>query len=125
MYVNYNNNPRGNYRAGDCVIRAISLATGDTWNEIYDDLSAEGKYIGEWGNNNGVWDSYLRRRGFKRYICPNSCPYCYSVADFAREHREGVYILATGKHAVAVIDGDYIDSWNSGSEIPIYYYTKE
>lgn len=125
MYVKFCNNPRNNYRAGDCVIRAISAATGDTWEKIYTELSAEGYYVGEWGNSNGVWDSYLRRRGYKRYICPNDCPYCYSVVDFAREHQKGTYILGTGRHAVTVIDGNYLDSWDSGAEIPIYYYTKE
>ena len=125
MYVKFCNNPRNNYRAGDCVIRAISIVTGDTWEQIYTDLSTEGFYIGEWGNANGVWDSYLRQQGFERYICPNECSYCYSIADFAREHPKGSYIAATGKHAVAIVDGNYIDSWDSGAEIPIYYYTKE
>ena len=124
MYVKFANNPRNNYRAGDCVIRAISAATSESWEKIYADLSAEGFYIGEWGNNNGVWDGYLRNRGYKRYICPNECPYCYSIADFAEDHPKGVYIVATGTHAVAVINGDYYDSWDSGKEIPIYYYSK-
>lgn len=125
MFIWYNENPRGNYFAGDCVIRAISIVTGDSWDNIYDELCEEGKYIGDWGNNNGVWDAYLRQRGFKRYICPNDCPYCYSIKDFANEHLKGSYIVATGTHAVAVVNGDYIDAWDSGNKIPIYYYTKE
>lgn len=122
MYEYFNKNPQGNYRAGDCVIRAISIVTGDSWEDIYDDLCDEGKYLGDWGNNNGVWDVYLRRRGFRRYVCSNNCPYCYSVADFAKEHPYGKYIVATGKHVVAVVNGNYIDSWDSGNEVPIYYY---
>lgn len=125
MYIPYNENPRENYWAGDCVIRAISIVTGDSWDNIYDELCDEGKYIGDWGNTNAVWDVYLRRKGFRRYICPNDCPYCYSIKDFAKEHRKGSYIVATGTHAVAVVNGDYIDSWDSGNKIPIYYYTKE
>lgn len=125
MYVKYNKNPRGNYRAGDCVVRAISIITGDSWDDIYDDLCYEGKYNGDWGNSNAVIDTYLRKRGYKRYICPNDCPYCYSIADFADEHPRGRYIAATGKHVVAIVNGDYMDAWDSGDEIPIYYYTKE
>ena len=124
MYVNYNPNPR-NRRAGDCVVRAITAATGDTWEKVYVELCAEGFDLGDWPNANSVWDAYLRGRGFKRYICPNDCPYCYSIADFAADHNTGVYILATGNHAVTVIDGNWWDSWNSGSERPIYYYSKE
>lgn len=49
MYIRYNKNPRDNYYAGDCVIRAISIVTGDTWEQIYTALCAEGFYIGDWG----------------------------------------------------------------------------
>ena len=125
MYVYFNNNPQNNDRAGDCVIRAISAITGDSWEKIYTDLCAEGFAYGDWGNNNAVWDAYLRSRGFKRYVCPNECAYCYSVADFANDHKTGKYICASGSHAVCVISGNWLDSWDSGSVSVIYYYTKE
>lgn len=125
MYKFYCNNPSGNVRAGDCVIRAICAVTGETWEKVYTDLSVEGFNLNDWGNANHVWDSYLRQHGFNRFICPNECPFCYSVSDFAEEHKSGSYIVATGSHAVAVINGDYLDSWDSGNEHPIYYYTKE
>lgn len=126
MYVYYNPNPRGRWYAGDCVIRAISKAEGqDDWEKIYSGLSAYGFMIGEWGNHNAVWDAYLRDHGYKRYICPNTCPFCYSIADFAREHPEGTYIVGTGRHAVAIVGGNVFDSWDSSGQTPIYYYKKE
>lgn len=125
MYIYYNENPRGNYHAEDCVIRAISIVTGLSWEEIYVALCVEGFYVGDWGNNNAAWDWYLRSLGFKRYICPNECPYCYSIADFANDHKNGKYLAATGNHLVAIVSGDYLDAWDSGTERPIYYYTKE
>lgn len=125
MWKEYNPNPRGNEYAGDCVIRAITKATGQSWESVFAGLSLEGYYSGDWGNSNGVWDTYLRKKGFRRYILPNTCPYCYTIADFTRDYPIGTYILGTGKHAVTVVDGDYYDSWNSGEEMPIYYYTKE
>ena len=48
-----------------------------------------------------------------------------TVREFAKDHPEGKYILGTGTHAVAVIDGDYIDTWDSGDEVPIYYFQEE
>jgi hypothetical protein len=126
MYIYYNPNPRGRWWAGDCVIRAIACAEGaDDWDKVYWDLSHYGNIIGDWGNNNAIWDAYLRDHGYTRHICPNDCPLCFSISDFAREHPNGTYIAATGRHAVAVIDGDYFDSFDSGAEVPIYYYTKE
>ena len=124
MYIHYNDNPRGNYEAGDCVIRAISIATDKSWDEIYVALCAEGFYAGDWGNNNGVWDWYVRSLGFTRHIIPNDCPHCYTVADFVKEHPSGTYILATGTHAIAAIDGSFIDAFDSGNLYPIYYYEK-
>ena len=124
MYKPFNDNPRENYNADDCVIRAIMQVTDKSWEEIYTALCVEGFYIGDWGNNNGSWDWYVRSLGFKRYVCPNECPFCYSINDFANEHTSGKYIVATGTHAVAVINGDYYDAWDSGKLIPIYYYTK-
>lgn len=38
MYKFYNSNALGKYE-DDCVIRAISCATGKSWDEVYDNLS--------------------------------------------------------------------------------------
>lgn len=123
MYVNYNPNPNG-ARANDCVVRAITKATGDDWYDVYIGLFVKGVEMGDMLASNAVWGAYLKDKGYQRYAIPNTCPDCYTVADFAREHRNGAYILGTGSHAVAVIDGDYYDSWDSGNEIPIYYYRR-
>lgn len=55
----------------------------------------------------------------------DQCPECYTVRDFAEDHPKGLYVLGPPNHAVAVIDGDYWDSWNSGSTVPSYYLTTE
>lgn len=121
MWKEYNPNPRGNKYAGDCVIRAIAKAMGKTWETIFVELSLAGFFSGDWGNSNSVWDKYLTDHHFKRYICPN----CTTVAEFANSHKDGTYILGTGTHAVAVVDGVFFDSWDSGQEMPIYFYAKE
>lgn len=53
------------------------------------------------------------------------CPECYTVADFCWDNPYGYYLLATGTHAVAVIDGDYYDTWDSGNESVAYYYERK
>ena len=74
---------------------------------------------------NAVWGSYLRKKGFVREIIPNTCPDCYTVEDFCRDNPKGTYILALSGHVVAVIDGKYYDTWDSGDEIPIYYWYRK
>lgn len=123
MFIYYNPNPRGK-NAGDCVVRAIAKTTGQDWESIYAELSAFGYSFGDWGNSNGTWAAYLKRKGFSRHIIPDTCPDCYTVEDFAAEHPDGRYIAATGEHAVAVVDGDIYDSWDSSYEVPIYYFHK-
>lgn len=73
---------------------------------------------------NYVWGSYLRRCGWNRSAIPNSCPDCYTVADFAAEHPDGTYILAMATHVLCVENGDWLDTWDSGDEVPLYYWQK-
>jgi len=79
----------------------------------------------EMPSSNAVWDAQLISEGFVRAVIPNTCPNCYTVKDFCRDHVDGKYILGTGTHAVAVINGKYYDAWDSGEEIPTYFYRKE
>lgn len=76
-------------------------------------------------SSNAVWGAFLKKEGFKRYIIPNECPDCYTVEDFCIDNPRGTYVLATGTHAVCVRDGFFYDTWDSGKELPIYYFTKE
>lgn len=74
---------------------------------------------------NVVWGKYLKDKGYKRRVIPDSCPACYTVDQFAKDHISGTYILAISGHVVCVQDGNYYDSWDSGNEVPAYYWTKE
>jgi hypothetical protein len=52
------------------------------------------------------------------------CPDCYTVEDFCQEHPNGVFVIGTGSHVVAVVDGCAFDAWNSLQETPVYYFEK-
>lgn len=109
---------------GDCVIRAISKATNKSWEDIYIELCLLGYIMGDLPSSNRVWGNYLKTKGFTRDIVSNDCPDCYTINDFCNEYPQGTYVLGTGTHAVCICDGVLYDSWNSGSETPIYYYQK-
>ena len=68
---------------GDCVVRAIALATGDNWDKTYIGLSILGFLHKDVFTSNSVWGAYLMQNGFERYAIPNTCPECYSISDFA------------------------------------------
>ena len=122
-YIRYNPNPNHKSR-GDCVIRALSKILNYSWDQVYLELCIQGYLMKDWGDSNEVWDSYLKCCGFLRMVIPNTCPDCYTIRDFCYDNPNGEYILATGNHVVAVKDGNYYDSWDSGNEIPLYYYER-
>lgn len=123
MYVYANPNP-GNKTVGDCVIRALSLLLDLSWDQVYDELTDLGHEMYDMPSSNQVWSEYLYTKGYSRSIIPDTCPFCYRVCDFCDDHLSGRYLLAMGTHVVTVIDGDYYDTWDSGQEIPIYYFKR-
>lgn len=124
MFKKYNPNPQRN-NVGDCVIRSISKVLGYDWERTYAELAVQGFMMCDMPSSNAVWGAYLKNKGFTRRTIPNSCPDCYTVADFAEDNPYGKYIVATGSHVIAVVDGNYYDTWDSGSEIPVFYWRKE
>lgn len=124
MYVFANPNPSGSY-VGDCVIRALSLAMGKSWYEVFVELCLQGLLMYDMPSSNRVWNEYLKTENYKRYIVPCDYTGCYTVRDFCGEHFKGTYILATGSHVICVKDGNWMDTWDSGDESVIYYWTKE
>lgn len=122
-YIEYNPNP-AEHDTGDCVIRAICKALGMEWENVYMALTLKGLQMSMWGDTNAVWEAYLREKGYLRKAIPNTCPDCYSIADFAADNPKGTFIVATGSHVVCVKDGDYHDSWDSGALVPSYFFYK-
>ncbi len=124
MFVYYNPNPAKKI-TGDCVVRGICKLTNDIWDVVYIHLVVEGLRMKDLPDHNAVWGSYLKHIGYSRFIIPDECPSCFTVKDFCNRYPEGRYLVATGSHVIAVVDGDYYDTWDSGDEIPIYYWRKE
>lgn len=121
MWVRCNPNPLGK-QTGDCVIRAIAIATDQSWRETYRDLCQMGEIMADLPNSNAVWGAYLREKGARQFLLPESCPECITVRAFCDRYPEGVYVIGTGTHAVAVISGNWYDSWNSETETPTYFW---
>jgi hypothetical protein len=84
-----------------------------------------GYALGDMPSANRTWGAYLQKRGFKRRLVEADCSTCYTVEDFAMEYPRGIYVLGCSGHVLAVIDGKWLDSWDSGAECPIYYWYKE
>lgn len=120
----FSNNPTGR-NVGDCAVRAVSLALDTDWETAYALIAMNGYLMGDMPSSNSVWGAVLRQNGFYRHAVPNSFPDCYSVADFADDHPEGVYVVGTGNHVCTIKDGIVMDSWDSRKEVPVYYWSRK
>lgn len=124
MFIKYNPNPQRK-SVGDCVVRSVSKVLDYDWERTYIELAVQGFMMCDMPSANAVWGAYLRNNGFTRHVIPDNCPDCYTVSDFAEDNPHGKFILATGSHVIAISGGNYYDTWDSGSEIPVYYWSKE
>lgn len=124
MWRYYQPNPTDR-TVGDCAVRAVAAALGTDWETAYLMIAANGYQMGDMPSSNAVWGSVLRQNGFYRKGIDNQCPDCYTAADFARDHPQGVFVLGFGNHVATLRDGTILDSWDSSQEIPQYYWYKK
>lgn len=123
-FVRYNANPSGRDTI-DCVVRALSLFLGWSWEATYDAVTEYARSKHDVMILNWIWAGMLRSMGYWPNVIPNTCPDCYSVSEFCRDNPYGTYLLATESHVVTVINGKYYDTWDSGQEVPLFYWRKE
>lgn len=121
-WVFYNPNPRFR-QTNDCVIRAISKLEDRGWVDIFMDLSVLCVQSFQMPDTDTLWGEYLWNKGYRQTILPPSRH--YTLKNFCSDNQHGKFLVKTTGHVVAVIDGDYYDAFDSGEELPIYYWSKE
>lgn len=131
MFIFVNRNPYKK-RVGDCVVRALSYATNQSWDDTFNALCDEAYRRKEMPSWNPTWWAYLKNQGWVRHMVPDACPDCaYSVDMFCEDFPQGTYILfipttADGVGHVTVVDhGDILDTWDCSDELPLIFWQKE
>lgn len=124
MFIKRNENRDGKL-VGDCVIRAISTLLNQDWNTTFLGIVIQAFIDADMPSSDNVWNNYLIYKGYERKVVPSVCPYCTTVKEFADNHQSGRYLLFVGGHAVAVINGNYYDTWDSGDKTVIYFFQKK
>lgn len=123
-YIFFNSNPEYVSNVDDCTINAICVALNMKWEDAYMDLCLTGLELHRMPSSKVVWHEYLKRHGFQKYVLPDICPSCYTVKSFTIDYPIGIYLLALENHVIAVVDGDYYDTVDTGSEVPIFYWKR-
>ena len=106
----YNANPQGN-DISDCVIRSLSVLTGRSWREVYDELTDLAGDVGLMFDRVEFVEDYLDDR------YPRECHYSKSVREFAIEHPYGKYAVTMNAHITAIINGTIVDTFDPSERI--------
>lgn len=104
-YKYYNANSKGNF-VNDCVIRAISLAEGKTWDETYKELSDIAQSEGILLDDVNFVENYLDER-YERV--PH---YAKTVGEFMCEYPKGTYLITMQSHITVIVDCVLYDTFD-------------
>ena len=111
---------------GDCVIRALTKLTGKVWEDVFDDLVPIARELQCMPNGQPCYEAYLKREGFVYHGVSNAKGTKRPTIDrFAKDHPSGVYMARVAHHVVAIIEGVYYDTWDSGYKSMYGYWVKE
>lgn len=111
MYRYFNANPLGR-KVNDCTVRAISLATGKSWDFIYKILSEFARKEAVMMDNIKYIDKFLDSNFLKVYS--HNSGYKMTVDEAAKEFNRGVYLITMQNHITCCIDGTTYDIFNPG-----------
>lgn len=109
MYKYYNANPKGRH-VNDCTIRAISLASGESWNDTYAELSDFARYLAIMPDDIVYIDAYLKGRFKMIYKC-KTC-HRFTVGEFVEKHPRGTFLITMSGHITCAINGIIYDTFD-------------
>lgn len=121
-FKEYNANPK-NKRTCDCVIRALTIATGMRYEEVYKELFDISLKTGYMLNEKRVEDKFMEAHGFIKMKQPRkSNGSKYTINEIRLLCTERVIVIRCAHHLTCVKDSVLIDTWNCGYKTINNYY---
>ena len=110
MYQYYNNNPLGRH-VNDCSVRAIALATDESWDNTY-------KILSDYARHQGITFSEIE------FIDENSS--LFTLKDFLSLSLKGRWLITMANHITCAIDGVCYDTFDPSDRlIWCVYFVKD
>lgn len=125
----YNDGGRANAgykgKAGDCVVRAVTIATNSDYQQMYKKMASASKERGgsksaRNGVHKDVYEPILKELGFVWQSAPKFVGRKARTYDMPK----GVVIARQAHHLVAVIDGVANDIWDCTNKMVYGYWAK-
>ena len=131
-YEFINVNPKNKF-GGDCVIRAIAHATGQSWEQTIRELTELGIKMGFVCNDDHVYSKYLLQKGFVQCKEPRDvCNRKMTIKEWIDEeqlsegNQIGVFVVHAGSHHItSIINGKVHDTWNCSTKTMHKYWWKK
>lgn len=129
-YMFFNINPK-NRLTGDCAIRALSAATGATWEATLTALTTLGISMAMVPTERKVIVEYLRKDGWIKHPQPRTesgkkLTGAAFVAQLVAKAKYDPVIASIGAHHITCISGGRIlDTWDCSDRCIGNYWTKE
>lgn len=122
----YNCNPKG-WKDGDCVIRAIAYASGQTWEKVFTDLNEIALKKCRIFNSPKVYEEYLDNLGFAKHPQPrwdDGTKYTVGEANIVVDSTKYDVVISMANHLTCIDNGNLIDSWNCRNKCIGNYWTR-
>ena len=124
-YVEKNENPK-NKKTTDCVIRALTTATGKSYYEVFEELYKLSIKTGWFMNEKRLEEKFLEQNGFVKYKQPkDDFGYKYEIGQIDQlVSKEDVVIIRCCGHLTVVKNHTLYDIWDCRRKCINNYYVK-
>ena len=112
-------------QVGDCVIRAVAIATEQDYMEVFNALFEIGKELGRMPNDKQCYERYLTSKGWvKQSPLRNWEKKKYRVKKLGSKFKDQSVIIHTTNHLTTLVNGDINDTWDCREWCANSYYVK-
>ncbi len=109
-----NPHPKGIRTVGDCVIRSISIATGKSWLDVYDDLTKLGRELLAPPTDMKVVTAYLDPIATRKPVKVDGKR--LTGRNLAQLKGRHTFVVRVAGHLLAIKGGKVRDTWDSGDK---------
>ena len=123
-YTTENVNPK-NKKTTDCVVRALTKATGRLYKDVYMELVALSLKTGYFINEKRLEDKFLEANGFVKMKQPRKSDNTkYEIGEIDKLIKRGTVIIRCAHHLTCVKDNVLYDTWDCRHKCISNYYIK-
>lgn len=111
-FEKFNANPKG-LKSADCVIRAISKATGESWEDTYKGLFELSLKMRRVFNEKQVFEKYLEQKGWTKQKMPRHYNNKrFTVGELVDSYIGSQIIMSVAHHLTYAEDKVLYDTWD-------------